>query len=71
MPRLNGKNTKWVYIFTERIRNMRITRELSIDCNKCGKKIEIKDKVFSRNSHGRKSKSKVYHIGCARMVNIL
>ena len=61
----------WIYKFTLRTKNIRISRKLSNVCNLCNIPIEIGDEIYSRNSNSRKSKSKIYHLDCAHKVNIL
>jgi len=62
---------KWVYKFSLRTKNLRLVRKLLNICNLCKIDIQIGDDIYSRNSNSRKSKSKIYHIACAKKVNIL
>jgi len=62
---------KWKYKFTLRTKNLRIARKLSNICYRCKVEIEIKDDIYTRNANSRKSKSKIYHLDCAKEVNIL
>jgi len=62
---------KWVYSLTLRIKNIRIARGLSLVCNQCKKELNIGDDIYSRNAHCSKSKSKLYHVGCAERLNII
>ena len=54
-----------------RSQQMRLSRKLTMTCYKCGQKVVIGDHVYSRNASSAKSKSKLYHEECAKMVNIL
>jgi len=62
---------RWLHVFSLRTKNLRITRELSNTCYRCKIDIEIGDNVYSRNTNGRKSKSKIYHKLCAEEVHII
>lgn len=61
----------WGYIMDARIQQLRLSRKITMICHKCDQKIIIGDKVYSRNASSSKSKSKLYHEECAKMVNIL
>ena len=61
----------WIYEMSNRTRNIRISRDLIMTCYKCGSSIEIGQQVYSKNSTSAKSKSHIYHIECARIVNLL
>ncbi len=61
----------WVYTMNTRIQQLRLARKITMICYKCHQKIVIGDKVYSRNASSSKSKSKLYHEECAKMVNIL
>ena len=62
---------KWEHKFSLRTKNLRIVRGLSNICYRCNMEIEIDSDVYTRNSNSRKSKSKIYHLDCAKEVNIL
>jgi len=68
---MNMSNKKFQYILDLRIRGLRVSLGLSLICYRCGEIIAIGDKVYSRNAGNSKSKSKLYHIECARQVNII
>lgn len=55
----------------ERIRGLRIALGLSLICFRCGELLTIGDSVYSRNAGNSQSKSKLYHLECARQVNII
>jgi len=61
----------WLYTINLRILNLRKARNLDLFCYRCNKQLEIGDSAYSRNSNSSKSKSKLYHLECAKEVNIL
>ena len=64
-------NKRFQYILDQRIRGLRTSLGLSLVCYRCGEVLTIGDTVYSRNAGNSKSKSKLYHIECARQVNII
>lgn len=64
-------NKKFQYILDLRIRGLRVSLGLSLVCYRCGNLLNIGETVYSRNAGNSKSKSKLYHIECARQVNII
>jgi len=62
---------KWLHVFSLRTKNLRTVRGLANTCYRCNVDVEIGDDVYTRNSSSRKSKSKIYHLDCAKEVNIL
>lgn len=64
-------NKTFQYILDERTRGLRLSLGLSLVCYRCGEIISIGDTVYSRNAGNSKTKSKLYHIECARQVNII
>ena len=57
------------YIMTERIYSHRITRNVSMICRKCSVEIKINDKVLTKPAGN--SKTKIYHIKCAKKIGII
>jgi len=64
-------NKRWQYILTLRTQNLRKARGLSNVCYRCGVDVTLGAEIYSRNTNGRKSKSKIYHKECAEEVNII
>lgn len=64
-------NKTFQYILDQRIRGLRISLGLSLTCYRCKKILKNGDAVYSRNAGNSKTKSKLYHIECARQVNII
>jgi len=62
---------KWEYIMDNRARSARIARGLSMSCQLCENPVHIGEHIYSRNASSRKSRSKIYHIKCAKQVNIV
>ncbi len=64
-------NKKFQYTMDNRVQGLRLSRGLSMICYRCGDTLKNGDAVYSRNAGNSKSKSKLYHIECARLVNII
>lgn len=61
-------STKHQYIMTLARKKGRISRGQPMDCYRCGKLVEIGDSVFTKPTPSR---SHLYHIDCAKEVNLL
>ncbi len=68
---MNMSNKKFQYTMDNRVKGLRLSRGLSMICYRCGEILDTGDLVYSRNAGNSKSKSKLYHIECARQVNII
>lgn len=64
-------NKRFQYVLDHRISCLRISLGLSLICYHCGDILKNGDAVYSRNTGNSKTKSKLYHIECARQVNII